>query len=193
MLDEDENQSIATVLKPEHFGYLGPELDSPLTISLAKLHKIPEVRFHDRFLKKIAIASESDQEWIKEYERGMSRNLSPAISYLHGSLYYEGRLWILEEESPQKEILESEHDSKVTAHMGQNKTVELVRPNFFWPEMDKEIHEYMASYPQCQHNKCLRHAQYGLLYLLELLYTPWQSIAMDFITDLPSLNGYIEI
>jgi hypothetical protein len=193
ILDEDENQPIATVLKPEHFGYLEPELDSPLIISSAKLQKIPEVRFHDTFLEKVAIAGESDQEWIEEYERGMSGNPSPGISYLHGSLYYEGRLWIPDEESLQKEILESEHDSKVAGHMGQDKTVELVRQNFFWPEMDKEICEYVASCLQCQCNKCPRHARYGLLHPLELPYAPWQSIAMDFITDLPSSNGYIEI
>jgi hypothetical protein len=37
MLDTDENQPIATVLKPEHFGYLEPELDFPLLISSVKL------------------------------------------------------------------------------------------------------------------------------------------------------------
>jgi hypothetical protein len=67
MLDEDENQSIAIVLKPEHFGYWEPDLDSPLIISSRKLQKIPEVRFHYTFLEKVPIAGKSDQERIEEY------------------------------------------------------------------------------------------------------------------------------
>jgi hypothetical protein len=106
ILDEDEKQPIATVLKPEHFGYLEPELDSPLTISSVKLQKILEVRFHDTFPEKVAIAGESDHDWIKEYKCGMSGNQSLGISYLHRSLYYERRLWIPYEESLQKKILE---------------------------------------------------------------------------------------
>jgi hypothetical protein len=90
MLDEVENQPIATVLKPEHFGYLESALDSLLIISSAKLQKISELRFHDTFLEKVTIASKSDQEWIEEYECGMSGNSSLGISYLHRSLYYEG-------------------------------------------------------------------------------------------------------
>jgi hypothetical protein len=72
MLDEDQNQSITTVLKPEYFDFLDPELDSPLIISSAKWQKIPEIRFYDTFLKTVAIAGESDQEWIEEYTHGMS-------------------------------------------------------------------------------------------------------------------------
>jgi hypothetical protein len=157
------------------------------------VYKIPEVRFYDTFLEKVAIAGESDQEWIEEYERGMSRNLSPGISYLHRSLYYEGQLWILDEDSLRKEILESEHDSTVARHIGQDKTLELVRQNFVWPKMDKEIREYGASYLQCESNKHPRYARYGLLHPLGLPYMLWQSIVMDSITDLPSSNGCLEI
>jgi hypothetical protein len=62
MLDENKNQRIATVHKPQHFGFLEPELDSPLIISSVKLQKIPQVRFHDTFLEKVPIAGESNQQ-----------------------------------------------------------------------------------------------------------------------------------
>jgi hypothetical protein len=59
--------------------------------------------------------------------------------------------------------------------------------------MDKEIRKYVASCLQCQCNKYPRYARYGLLHLLELPYVPWQSIAIDFITNLRSSNGCVEI
>ena len=44
-----------------------------------------------------------------------------------------------------------------------------------------------------QRDKSRRHKQYGLLSPLELPHAPWQSIAMDFITDLPPSNGCTEL
>ena len=34
-------------------------------------------------------------------------------------------------------ILESEHDTKVAGHMGQDKTIELIWQNFCWPKMNE--------------------------------------------------------
>jgi hypothetical protein len=58
---DDENQLITIVLKPNYFGYL--ELESNIfIISLAKLPKIPKVRFYDIFVEKVAIIGKSDQD-----------------------------------------------------------------------------------------------------------------------------------
>jgi putative transposase len=51
--------------------------------------------------------------------------------------------------------------------------------------MDQEIIEYIRSCLECQKDKATCYKPYGLLLPLELPYTPWISIAIDFITDLP--------
>ena len=38
-----------------------------------------------------------------------------------------------------------------------------------------------------------RHQPYGLFSLLELPYAPWQSIAMDFITELAASEGHDQL
>jgi len=86
-------------------------------------------------------------------------------------------------------ILESEHDMKIAGHMGQDKTIELIRRNFWWPEMNERIINFVRSCPKCQQNTTARHRPYGLTSPLELPYAPWQSIAMDFITELPASDG----
>ena len=43
-----------------------------------------------------------------------------------------------------KQILEVEHDSKVAGHIGQDKTIELVRQNIFWPEIEKFVEHYVC-------------------------------------------------
>jgi len=83
--------------------------------------------------------------------------------------------------------MKSKHDTKVAGHRGQDKTIELIRRNFWWPKMNKRIMDFVRSYPECQ--KTSRHQPYGLSSPLELPYAPWKSIAMDFITELPTSEG----
>jgi len=106
-----------------------------------------------------------------------------------GLLYRYGMLWIPQDRELIRQLLASEHDSRVTGHMGQDKTIELIRRHFWWPKMDEQIIDYVWVCAECQQNKAARHQLYGLLSPLELLYVLWQSITMDFITDLPLSEG----
>jgi len=55
--------------------------------------------------------------------------------------------------------------------------------------MNERIIDFVRSCPECQQNKSSRHQPYGLSSPLELPYAPWQSIAMDFIAELPISDG----
>jgi len=98
-------------------------------------------------------------------------------------------LWIPEDGNLKKLILESEHKTKIAGHKGQDKTIELIRRNFWWPKMKERIIDFVQSCPECQKSKAARHRPYGLSSPLELPYAPWQSITMDFITELPLSEG----
>jgi hypothetical protein len=47
-----------------------------------------------------------------------------------GLLYRKSMLWIPEDEGLKK-VLASEHDTKVAGHKGQDKTIKLIRRNFW--------------------------------------------------------------
>ena len=192
-----KNQPISRVIRPDQLiGRLSDNLgefsfqeDDNRIVSSVKLQAIPPVQFAAEFLERVVIAANSDTEWQEEYYRAMNGEPRADVTYIHGSLYYKGRLWIPDNDDLRKEVCEEEHDSKVAGHMGQDKTVELIRRNFFWPRMNPYIEDYVRSCDSCQRNKAARHVRYGLLQPLELAYAPWQSISMDFITDLPESNG----
>ena len=99
-------------------------------------------------------------------------------------LYRKNLLWV--PKGLVQRILESEHDTKVAGHMCQDKTIELIRRNFWGPKMNERIIDLVRSCPECQHNKASQHQPYGLSSPLELPFAPWQSIAIDFITELPT-------
>ena len=56
--------------------------------------------------------------------------------------------------------------------------------------MRETIKRYIKNCETCQRIKVVRHAPYGLLQPNEVPDKPWKSIAMDFITDLPTSEGY---
>ena len=102
----------------------------------------------------------------------------------NGLLYRRNLLWV--PKGLVQRIMESEHDTMVAGHTGQDKTIELIERNFWWPKMNERIIDFVRSSPDCQRNKASRHQPYGLSSLLELPYAPWQSIAMDFIMEIPT-------
>ena len=121
--------------------------------------------------------------------RDRKARITEVLGIKDGLLYRKGMLWIPEDRELIRTILESEHDSKMAGHMGQDKTIELIRWHFWWPKMDERIIDYVRSCPECENNKAARHQPYGLSSPLELRYALWQSIAIDFITELPLSEG----
>lgn len=75
-------------------------------------------------------------------------------------------------------------------HPGINKTLALVRDQFWWKDLVKDVKDYVSSCRQCYQTKTLRQPPAGLLHPLLIPSCPWSHIAMDFITGLPSSAGY---
>ena len=73
--------------------------------------------------------------------------------YKDGMLFCKGTVWIPSDPLLCKLIMESEHDSRVAGHMGMDKTMELGVRNFYWPEMAKDIEDYVRSCKDCQNYK----------------------------------------
>ena len=68
-----------------------------------------------------------------------------------------------------------------------------MKRNYYWPNMEDWVCNYVKTCASCQRNKIGRHAKYGTLKLLDIPYFPWTYIAMDFITDLLDVKGFTRI
>ena len=178
-----ENQPITTVLRENQFE---KRLGHSLICSSARLTSLPARKWSKEFTTTIEQHARKDVEYQrawKEAEKGTNEKLQ----IQDGLLYRKKMLWVPADTV--QRVVESEHDTKIAGHMGQDKTVELLRRNFWWPKMNERIIDFVRSCPKCQQNKASRHRPYGLSSPLELPYAPWQSIAMDFITELPVSEG----
>jgi len=169
-----ENQPVTTVLGKSHFE---ERLTQSFICSLAQLASLPERRWTEEFLTEVRKEGKKDEAYEQaRKQEAVTGNPSPKDrkarewNWENNLLYRQNLLWV--PKGLVQKVMESEHDTKVAGHMGQDKTIELIRRNFWWPKMNERIIDFVRSCPECQQNKASRHQPYGLSSPLELPYAP---------------------
>jgi hypothetical protein len=107
----------------------------------------------------------------------------------NGLLLYEGLIWVPDNDELQLRILHEHHDAQAAGHPGRSKTLELVTRNYYWPQQRQYVNRYVDYCDTCRRIKQIKHAPFGLLQPLQIPERPWESISMDFITELPEEEG----
>ena len=82
-------------------------------------------------------------------------------------------------------ILDEVHKTPYLGHPCYQKTVTMLRKEYFWPNMKSEVAEYIARCLDCQQVKTEHQHPAGLLQPLPILSWKWEVISLDFITGLP--------
>ena len=98
-----------------------------------------------------------------------------------GKLFVPGRA--------RSEVLQWGHSSHLTAHPGARRTLEFLKRRFWWPEMEKEVKDFVAACATCVRSKDIRQRPQGLLLPLQTPSRPWSHLSMDFVTGLPVSEG----
>ncbi|QRW19916.1 Retrotransposable element Tf2 protein [Rhizoctonia solani] len=104
-------------------------------------------------------------------------------------LWYRGKLVVPDSELIKEQLLKEFHDSPLAGHPGQQRTLELLNRNYWWPGMKSSAKEWVECCPTCQANR-RAHAPVISLKPLEVPLFPFHTISYDFITGFPKLNGY---
>lgn len=102
-----------------------------------------------------------------------------------GILRFSSRIWIPNVEELKNEILKSAHNSEFSIHPGSTKMYQDLKQNFWWPDMKKEIAQWISKCYVCQRVKAEHQKPSGLIQPLEIPEWKWEHIAMDFIVGLP--------
>jgi hypothetical protein len=77
-----------------------------------------------------------------------------------------------------------------SAHGGYAKNYNRTAATYYWPEMSWDIKHYVSTCDICQKSKPRRHAPVGLLQPIPIPSKPFEVVSMDFIPELPTLNGF---
>ena len=91
-------------------------------------------------------------------------------------------------------LLEEVHDTPFGGHQGMQRTYEVLQRLFWWPSLREDVEKFVGSCHSCQRNKASHQRTPGLLQPLEIPSRCWDSVSMDFITQLPqSSQGNTQI
>jgi Integrase zinc binding domain len=92
-------------------------------------------------------------------------------------------------------VLHRFHDHIATGHPGITKTLATTGLHYWWPGMKDFITQYIKGCATCQMTKVNTHLSKPALFPITTDPTalPFQVIALDFVTDLPTSQGYDSI
>ena len=196
-----QNKSDALSRRPDHKE--GMALDNEERILLdTKFFKVNAIRpttvkvLGDTTLRQ---RIKSTQEYDKEVSQALEsilkngpRSLTKGLEDWNledGIILYRGQVYVPKEESLRRDIVKRYHDHVATGHPGRWKTYELVSREFWWPGMSIFVKSYVDGCATCQATK-VRPRNKVPLQPNQIPENVWETITMDFITDLPENQGY---
>ena len=108
-----------------------------------------------------------------------------------GIIRHQGRIYVPQNEELRHDIIKSHHDPVVMGHPGRLKTLELIRRDYYWPGMTTTVSKWVEGCALCQQMKVNTHPTApGLMPIKSHATRPFEQVSMDFITDLPPVDGF---
>ena len=131
------------------------------------------------------------KEAFEACQNPVLRNASPWLEYnLKEGLLFRGGQLCIPDCSMRENIVREKHSGGLAGHFGINKTLEQLRPFYYWPKMSRDVHRYVNRCKVCQLSK--GHSQNTGLYTpLPVPSRPWDSVSLEFILGIPrTQQGY---
>ncbi|PPQ76896.1 hypothetical protein CVT24_008781 [Panaeolus cyanescens] len=147
------------------------------------------ISINDELVKDIREGYVNDPwcDKLKSASKGMN-----ALSIRNGLWFLGDRLVVPAKCGVRAKLFQYAHD--LMGHFGSRKTYDSLRSSFFWPNMRTDLEKsYIASCDECQRNKSSTSKPTGPLHPLPVPDARFESIAMDFIGELPEDNGHNQI
>ena len=85
-------------------------------------------------------------------------------------------------------ILREMHNVHYVGNPGYQKTIAVVKRQYYWPGMKKYVVDFIAKCLECQKVKVEHRHPTSFLYPLPIPEWKWEFLTMDFITKLPRKN-----
>jgi hypothetical protein len=146
------------------------------------------VNMHQSDLKRIILDGlVTDQHYLQVKENLQQGDVRKKIKEDRLPMH-KSRIYVPSFEELMNLVLKEMHDVPYAGHPGYQKTITVVRIQFFWPGMKKDVVGYIARCIECQKVKAKHRHPMGLLQPLPIPKKKWEVITMDFITRLPRMN-----
>jgi hypothetical protein len=130
-----------------------------------------------------------DQHYLKVKDTLHQGNLQHKFNYYDlkedGILMYKGKIYVPNSSELKNTVLREMHNVPYVGHLGYQKTIVVVRSQYFWPRMKKEVTNYISRCLECQKVKTEHRHPTVLLQSLPIIEWKWEVVTIDFIINLP--------
>jgi hypothetical protein len=108
-----------------------------------------------------------------------------------GHITKEGKVHVPLLNKVKRGIMHLIHNHPLAGHPGWDEMLRKIQDKYYWPGMKEWITEYIKGCATCQQNKILTHHKTAPVYRIPTTENAWpfQRVAMDLITGLPSVKG----
>ena len=106
-------------------------------------------------------------------------------------LYYRGKNYIPQNKELRQDIAKMFHDHETAGHPGKLETYNSIRQHYWWPGLRTYMKNYVQGCGVCQQFKINQRPAKPTFVPTEgaLMTQPFANCSMDFITDLPPIEG----
>ena len=148
-------------------------------LSAKDLVCLPAIMESTQHLQQEIIASYDSDSWF-------SIASNTALLRKEGEYWYRDHLIAVPNAHDLREkIISLHHDTPYAGHLGRDKTVQLIRQNYWWPSLGPDVKRYVETCDSCQRNKVSSMQPAGLLQPLPVPEFRWERVSVDLITHLP--------
>jgi len=146
------------------------------------------------FLSDIRKSLESTPEFQQLKHSILSNPASyPGYTFCNNLILFKGRIWLHSNNPCIPSLLSEYHAMPLGGHLDIAKTTHHIQSNFFWANLKDDVRYFIKRCSVCQQNKISSKRPAGLLQPLPIPTGVWEDLSMDFITHLPSSNGFTVI
>jgi len=141
----------------------------------------------DNLDSRIKLAQYKEQPLLKKW--APTHNLS----LLDGTHWYHGTaLVVVADNALRRGVISLFHDHMTARHAGITKTLQLITPYYWWPNLKTFVTKYIKGCATCQMTKVNTHPTHPPMFPITPTdnVRPFETIAMDFITKLPQSGGF---
>ena len=158
------------------------KLEIEVKIPMQTRERNYEIQVQPEILEKIRRSQEMMIEKNKEELTGEEISCQKDDK---GVRRFTSRIWIPNIPELKEEIMHEAHNSRYSIHPGSTKMYQDIKGNFWWPNMKREIADWVSRCLTCQKIKAEHQRPSGLLQPLEIPEWKWEHVTMDFIVGLP--------
>ena len=146
---------------------------------------IAHLKIRSTLRDKVLEAQRKDIEVSKIKDKVRSGVETPYQILDDGMIVLGRRMYLPNDETLKREILREAHESRLTTHPGSTKMYQDLKGLYWWPNMKREVAEYVMKCGVCQQVKVEHQKPAELLQPLLIPEWKWENITMDFVSGLP--------